>query len=107
MYTPASFVNTLIQTGMKSTNTTEEQPNALYNELEAILQYLILIKLERLEKQRISRQWYRRKLSRILAEKDVFKLEQEIAAKTRYLEEIKNSIDRLEGGKVVNLTQKP
>lgn len=75
---------------MKSTTTTKTE--LVSKEMKSLTDYLAIITDERAEQLRISKNPFRRRITRIQARKEVFRLDQEIAAKQRYLNEITESI---------------
>jgi hypothetical protein len=77
---------------MTLTQTTNSEP--LAKEQKQLTDYLALITAERAEQQKRSKSPFRSKLTRIRAEKEVFRLDNEIEAKQRYLQEIQNSINQ-------------
>lgn len=75
---------------MKSTTITAKE--AVSKEMKSLNDYLAIITAERAEQLRISKSSWRSQLTRIQAQKEVFRLDLEIAAKQQYLAEITESI---------------
>lgn len=74
------------------TSTKNSKSEVLSNELKTLRQYLKIIGDERAEQLRISKSPFRSKLTRIHARKEVFRLDQEITAKQKYIAEIEENI---------------
>ncbi len=81
---------------MKSTNDLKEEKVLLSKEQQALTGYLAIIRDERACLSGISKNIFRRKITRIRARKQVFQLDQEITAKESYLNEIEENIRLLE-----------